>query len=240
MKKYTNKVNDFILKLYLLINDEKTNNIISWNEKGTSFIINDFEKFCYEILPKVYQTKLYSSFHRQLNSYNFTKINNNKYEYEHPLFKKGNENLLQDMKRKKNSNFNLINNIGILYDIEELINQMKIIQKQINLLEGKQEFLSFCQNDLIQKNNELEERLYNVNLKEKKLENMLFELVGFICPKFKFTEQLFKEYIIKNIKNNNNFFNNQIFINSFAQFTNNEILYYFSKKNTIITFEDLE
>ena len=69
---------------------------------------------------------------------------------------------------------------------------------------------------------------------------MLFELVGFICPKFKFTEQLFKEYIIKNIKNNNNFFNNQIFINSFAQFTNNEILYYFSKKNTIITFEDLE
>jgi hypothetical protein len=240
MKKCTNKVNDFILKLYLLINDEKTNNIISWNKKGTSFIINDFEKFCYEILPKVYQTELYSSFHRQLNSYNFIKINNNKYEYEHPLFKKGNEDLLKDMKRKKKSNLNLINNDKIVYDIEELINQMKIIQKQINLLEGKQEFLSFCQNDLIQKNNELEERLYNVNLKEKKLENMFFELISFICPKFKFMEQFFKQFLIKSVKNKNEYFNIQLFINTFSQFVNNEISYYLLKQNTIFTFDDLE
>ena len=240
MKKCKNKVNDFILKLYLLINDENTNNIISWNEKGTSFIINDFEKFCYEILPKVYQTDLYSSFHRQLNSYNFIKINNNKYEYEHPLFKKGNEDLLKDMKRKKKSNLNLIHNDKIVYDIEELINQMQIIQKKINLLEGKHEFLSFCQNDLMQKNNELEERLYNVNLKEKKLENMFFELISFICPKFKFMEQLFKEILIKSINNKNEYFNIQLFINTFTQFINNEISYYLLKQNTIFTFDDLE
>lgn len=243
MKKKENKVNDFILKLFTLVNNEKTNNIISWNEKGTSFIIHNFKKFCYEILPEVYQTQLYSSFHRQLNCYNFTKMNNDKYEYAHPLFQKGKKELLKDIKRKKYSNeLNLIeqeDKDNLIY-IEELINQMKLIQKKIELLEGKQEFLIFCQNDLINKNNELEDILKNINIQEKKLENMLFELVGFICPKFKFTEQLFKEYIIKNIKNNNNFFNNQIFINSFAQFTNNEILYYFSKKNTIITFEDLE
>ena len=101
MKKKENKVNDFILKLFTLVNNEKTNNIISWNEKGTSFIIHNFKKFCYEILPEVYQTQLYSSFHRQLNYYNFTKMNNDKYEYAHPLFQKGKKELLKDIKRKK-------------------------------------------------------------------------------------------------------------------------------------------
>jgi hypothetical protein len=117
---------------------------------------------------------------------------------------------------------------------------MQIIQKKINLLEGKHEFLSFCQNDLMQKNNELEERLNNVNIKEKQLENMFFELISFICPKFKFMEQLFKEILIKSINNKNEYFNIQLFINTFTQFVNNEISYYFMKQNTIFTFDDLE
>ena len=76
-KQKKNKIPPFPLKLYDLVNNENNSHIITWTEDGLSFIIKDIHKFIYEILPKKFDTKLFSSFNRQLNSYGFTKTKSN-------------------------------------------------------------------------------------------------------------------------------------------------------------------
>ena len=77
---------NFISKLYGIVNDKKNKDVISWNRNYNGFIIHDFEKFCYHLLPITFNTKVFASFNRQLNIYNFTKqsSSHNKYEYSNP------------------------------------------------------------------------------------------------------------------------------------------------------------
>ena len=64
---------NFVSKLYGIVNDKKNKDVISWNRNYNGFIIHDFEKFCYHLLPITFNTKVFASFNRQLNIYNFTK-----------------------------------------------------------------------------------------------------------------------------------------------------------------------
>jgi flavodoxin len=86
MEKKKIKIPPFPLKLYDLVNNENNAKIITWSEDGLSFVIKDIHKFIYEILPKKFDTKLFSSFNRQLNSYGFTKTKSNQYEFSNQFF----------------------------------------------------------------------------------------------------------------------------------------------------------
>lgn len=59
----------FLTKVYEMVNDVKTNDIISWSSGGTCFTVWDHHVFSKEILPKYFRHDNLSSFVYQLNNY---------------------------------------------------------------------------------------------------------------------------------------------------------------------------
>jgi hypothetical protein len=102
----------FLIKLYDIIDDPETDDIISWVEEGDGFIIRNVELFCSSILPRYFKHGNYSSFNRQLNMYDFYK--NNKFGktdgniYKHPHLLRGQKDKVSLIQRK--SSLNHVNN----------------------------------------------------------------------------------------------------------------------------------
>ncbi|GAB1518401.1 hypothetical protein RhiTH_001460 [Rhizoctonia solani] len=103
--------NNFVTKLFQMINDPKSTNFIAWNEHGTSFIVQSVGEFSRSILGSHFKHSNFSSFVRQLNMYGFHKVNktprsqrtsqdNQTWEFSHPKFLKGRVDLLDQIKRK--------------------------------------------------------------------------------------------------------------------------------------------
>ncbi|EPR79843.1 DNA-binding heat shock factor [Spraguea lophii 42_110] len=95
----------FITKLYDILMSDAVNDI-KWSESSESFIIPDKEKFVKNSLKALSKTNDYSSFVRQLNNYNFSKIKNENHfeEYAHPLFKKNRFYQLNQIQRSREIN----------------------------------------------------------------------------------------------------------------------------------------
>eukprot|EP00547_Thalassionema_nitzschioides_P008580 CAMPEP_0194225738 /NCGR_PEP_ID=MMETSP0156-20130528/40233_1 /TAXON_ID=33649 /ORGANISM="Thalassionema nitzschioides, Strain L26-B" /LENGTH=343 /DNA_ID=CAMNT_0038957805 /DNA_START=18 /DNA_END=1046 /DNA_ORIENTATION=- len=49
-------------------------NSISWDEKGTNFVIHDQKLFVSNVLPNLFKQSQFSSFRRQLNAYGFERV----------------------------------------------------------------------------------------------------------------------------------------------------------------------
>ncbi|KAE9547408.1 hypothetical protein FO519_009379, partial [Halicephalobus sp. NKZ332] len=64
----------FLVKLLNMLEDESLDDIICWDDSGSSFHILDSPAFCDEILPKYFKHKNLNSFVRQLNFYGFRKL----------------------------------------------------------------------------------------------------------------------------------------------------------------------
>ena len=93
----------FLRKLYEILNDKSIEDIVSWNHDGESFIIKNYRLFCQQILPSKFKTNVFSSFVRQLNIYDFHKMNpkiSSIKEFENPNFKRNKPNNLNLIKRK--------------------------------------------------------------------------------------------------------------------------------------------
>ncbi|KAG8861422.1 hypothetical protein FRB96_002871 [Tulasnella sp. 330] len=67
--------NNFVQKLYQILEDPQFRAYIHWNEDGTQVVIPDQEAFSKEVLPKKFKTTQFASFIRQMNNYNWSKIN---------------------------------------------------------------------------------------------------------------------------------------------------------------------
>ena len=193
------EITKFISKLYFIVNDSSTDNIIKWNLTNDGFIITNFEKFCYGILPKYFNTNLFSSFNRQLNLYDFVKTSVTEYEYSNPYFKRGKIDNLYKIKRKKNKN--LISCSKLRRGIREMIKTIIELNQRIQILEGKHEFLDYCYNDLSHKNSILEHQLFVVNEREKNIEKLFFSIITHISPMFKYFETLFNSAVRMNNSN---------------------------------------
>ncbi|CCG80538.1 Heat shock factor protein [Taphrina deformans PYCC 5710] len=64
----------FLLKLFTMVNDHSTDDLIRWNAPGDSFLVMRHEDFAKDLLPRYYKHNNFSSFVRQLNMYGFHKI----------------------------------------------------------------------------------------------------------------------------------------------------------------------
>ncbi|XP_070151833.1 heat shock factor protein isoform X3 [Polyergus mexicanus] len=100
----------FLAKLWKLVEDPETDNLICWSLNGKSFIIKNQAKFARELLPHYYKHNNMASFVRQLNMYGFhkkvsvelggLKCDKDEMEFAHQFFYKGHPYLLEHIKRK--------------------------------------------------------------------------------------------------------------------------------------------
>ncbi|XP_050445716.1 heat shock factor protein isoform X4 [Cataglyphis hispanica] len=100
----------FLAKLWKLVEDPETDNLICWSPNGRSFIIKNQAKFARELLPHYYKHNNMASFVRQLNMYGFhkkvsvelggLKCDKDEMEFAHQFFYKGHPYLLEHIKRK--------------------------------------------------------------------------------------------------------------------------------------------
>ncbi|KAL3635919.1 hypothetical protein CASFOL_020466 [Castilleja foliolosa] len=91
----------FLVKCYEMVNDESTDELISWSESNDSFIIWDESKFSSQLLPKYFKHNNFSSFVRQLNIYGFKKIDTDNWQFANEAFIKGHKHLLKNIYRRK-------------------------------------------------------------------------------------------------------------------------------------------
>ncbi|XP_051954416.1 heat shock factor protein 2-like [Xyrauchen texanus] len=109
--KHSSNVPAFLTKLWALVEDSDTNEFICWSQEGNSFLVLDEQRFAKEILPKFFKHNNMASFVRQLNMYGFRKVmhidtgivkqeRDGPVEFQHPYFKHGQDDLLENIKRK--------------------------------------------------------------------------------------------------------------------------------------------
>lgn len=100
----------FVSKLYSMLEDDTIEDMISWGPSGTVFSVANPAEFSKVVLPNWFKHSNWQSFVRQLNMYGFHKVNHTYqgtpeeeiqvWEFKHPSFRRGEIQLLNDIKRK--------------------------------------------------------------------------------------------------------------------------------------------
>lgn len=104
----------FVNKVWSMLNDNSNANLIQWSADGKSFIVVNREEFVHQILPKYFKHSNLASFVRQLNMYDWHKVqdvrsgsiqnsSDDKLQFENEFFVRGREDLLEKIVRQKSS-----------------------------------------------------------------------------------------------------------------------------------------
>ncbi|KAL3646281.1 hypothetical protein CASFOL_011461 [Castilleja foliolosa] len=91
----------FLMKTYNLVDDPASHDVVSWNEAGTAFVVWKTAEFSKDLLPNYFKHNNFSSFVRQLNTYGFRKTVPDKWEFANENFKRGQKELLVQIRRRK-------------------------------------------------------------------------------------------------------------------------------------------
>lgn len=92
---------NFPEKLYKLLMSEERPDIVSFMPSGKSFQVHDRKIFIDEVAPKYFRVLKFSSFKRQLYTYDFQIVNDGPETgaYIHPNFQRGRPDLLKEVRR---------------------------------------------------------------------------------------------------------------------------------------------
>ncbi|XP_042652022.1 heat shock factor protein 2 isoform X2 [Tyto alba] len=137
----------FLSKLWALVGEASSNQLITWSQNGQSFLVLDEQRFAKEILPKYFKHNNMASFVRQLNMYGFHKVvhvdsgivkqeRDGPVEFRHPYFKQGREDLLEHIKRKVSSSRPEENKIR-QEDISKIISSAQKVQIKQETIESR-------------------------------------------------------------------------------------------------------
>ncbi|XP_013877891.1 heat shock factor protein 1 isoform X2 [Austrofundulus limnaeus] len=135
----------FLTKLWTLVEDPDTDLLICWSPSGTSFHVFDQGRFAKEVLPKFFKHNNMASFIRQLNMYGFRKVvhieqgglvkpEKDDTEFQHPFFIRGQEHLLENIKRKVTSVSSVRQE-----EVKISADEVNKILSDVQMMKGKQE-----------------------------------------------------------------------------------------------------
>ncbi|KAJ3299930.1 stress-responsive transcription factor hsf1 [Borealophlyctis nickersoniae] len=130
----------FLNKLYNMVEDPKTDNLIHWGEDGTTFIVERHEDFARDVLPRFFKHGNFASFVRQLNMYGFHKVPHLQqgvlisdgepelWEFRNENFQRNQPDLLVLVSRKKGKEASEDKEAGVV-DMNNLIQEIAAVKR---------------------------------------------------------------------------------------------------------------
>lgn len=181
--KQNSNVPAFLSKLWTLVEEAHTNEFITWSQNGQSFLVLDEQRFAKEILPKYFKHNNMASFVRQLNMYGFRKVvhidsgvvkqeRDGPVEFQHPYFRQGQDDLLENIKRKVSASKPEENKIR-QEDITKIITSAQKVQI-------KQESIESRLSELKSENESLWKEVSELRAKHAQQQQVIRKIVQFI------------------------------------------------------------
>ncbi|KAG8056990.1 hypothetical protein GUJ93_ZPchr0002g23470 [Zizania palustris] len=91
----------FLTKTHQMVEEQATDEVISWEREGRSFVVWKPVEFARDLLPLHFKHCNFSSFVRQLNTYGFRKVVPDRWEFANGNFRRGEQGLLSSIRRRK-------------------------------------------------------------------------------------------------------------------------------------------
>lgn len=176
----------FLTKLWTLVEDPETDPLICWSPSGTSFHVFDQGRFSKEVLPKYFKHNNMASFIRQLNMYGFRKVvhieqgglvkpERDDTEFQHPFFIRGQENQLENIKRK-------VTNVSSVRqeDVKISAEDVNKILTDVQLMKGRQESIDSRIIAMKHENETLWREVANLRQKHAQQQKVVNKLIHFL------------------------------------------------------------
>lgn len=176
----------FLTKLWTLVEDPETDPLICWSPHGNSFHVFDQGRFSKEVLPKYFKHNNMASFVRQLNMYGFRKVVHIEHgglvkpekddtEFQHPFFVRGQEHLLENIKRKVTAVSN-IKHEDLKLSPEDVTKMITDVQH----MKGKQETMDSKISTLKHENEALWREVASLRQKHAQQQKVVNKLIQFL------------------------------------------------------------
>ncbi|XP_054014421.1 heat shock factor protein-like isoform X2 [Hylaeus anthracinus] len=175
----------FLAKLWKLVEDPETDDLICWSPNGRSFFIRNQAQFARELLPHYYKHNNMASFVRQLNMYGFhkkvsvelggLKCDKDEMEFAHQFFCKGHPYLVEHIKRKIASSKGQDPTLTPMKP--ELMNKMLT---EVRSMRGRQEHLDSRLGAMKRENEALWRELAMLRQKHMKQQQIVNKLIHFL------------------------------------------------------------
>ncbi|CAL8299537.1 unnamed protein product [Lota lota] len=182
----SNNVPAFLTKLWMLVEDPDTDDLICWSSSGSSFHVLDHARFSKDVLPKFFKHNNMASFIRQLNMYGFRKVvhmeqggllkpEKEDTEFQHPFFIRGQEHLLDNIKRKVPPVSSGKQEEGKVYpeEVSKILNDMQ-------LMKGKQENIDSKITTMKHENEALWREVATLRQKHTQQQKVVNKLIQFL------------------------------------------------------------
>ncbi|XP_077600214.1 heat shock factor protein 1 isoform X2 [Stigmatopora nigra] len=176
----------FLTKLWTLVEDPDTDALICWSPSGNSFHVYDQGRFSKEVLPKFFKHNNMASFIRQLNMYGFRKVvhmeqggllkpEKDDTEFQHPFFVRGQERMLENIKRK-------VTNVSSTRQDESQISSQGVskLLDDVQIMKGKQESMDSKINAMKHENEALWRQVVCLRQKHAQQQKMVNKLIQFL------------------------------------------------------------
>lgn len=176
----------FLESLLNILDADIHQDIIAWADDGKSFIIHNVKEFSEKILPLFFKHRNFSSFHRQLNLYGFTKYKNADLSksFKHSSFIKNRYDLISSIQKKKSSLPVMLKNATPISKYLIICNAIKVIAKKSEKIGVDLEAVTEKVDDLRKMNKLLIEGNSRSNVDVERAGQVLAYFANFISNKF--------------------------------------------------------